>query len=279
MPGPLFREDAERRPSGIQQEMLHSYLGAIEKFTAEDFRKMRLGYFASIALMDQEVGRVLAALEESGQADSTIVIFTSDHGDMLGDHNLLVKGAFFYDACTKVPLIMRWPQTPQGIRTPHLVQLHDLAATVLAAAGMTQDELKPVMPASQNLHPLIAGIDKALHDSAVCCYRNTGISDQGVYWDPPIHATMLRDTRYKLNCYHADSSCGRPHEGELYDLLHDPQECNNLWNDLDHQDIRLEMQAKLLDWLFQQELQVSGARSGEMIPDRSQQLVNALKQG
>ncbi len=275
LPEPFLREDAEDRPFGIRQEMHHSYLGDIDAMTAEDFRKMRLGYYASIALIDREVGRVLTALEESGSADNTIVIFTSDHGDMLGDRNLLVKGAFFYDACTKVPLIMRQPQTPKGIRTPQLVQLHDLAATVLAAAGMQEDELKSIMPASQSLHPLLAGVDEPLHDYAVCCYRNTGINDRGVYWDPPIHATMIRDEHYKLNFYHADSACGRPHEGELYDMLQDPQEGSNVWDDPEYRNVRVEMTEKLLHWLFQQELQVAGTRSGEIVPDRSQQLVNA----
>ncbi len=276
IPKPLFYESDHKRPYGINQEERHSYLGNCNSFSEEDFRKMRCGYFTSIALIDLEVGRVLTVLAESGQADNTLVIFTSDHGDMLGDHRLLVKGAFFYDACTKVPLIMRWPQSQHGLRTSALVQLHDVAATVLAAAGMPPEEIQSIMPDSKNLTPLLHGNTTPLHDSVVCCYRNSGINDQGLCWNPPIHATMLRDERYKLNIYHADPHVGRPVEGELYDMQADPQELLNLWNHRDYQHIRQHMTEGLLEWLFRQELS-TGSRGGEALPDRSQQLVNALK--
>jgi arylsulfatase A-like enzyme len=193
---------------------------------------------------------------------------------MLGDHNLLVKGAFFYDACTKVPLIVRWPQSQHGQRASALVQPHDLAATILNAAGMSPEDTQASMPDSKNFAPLLYGETHSLHDSVVCCYRNTGISDQGVYWNPPIHATMLRDERYKLNMYHADPHS--PIEGELYDMQTDPQELRDLWNRPDYGDVRKHMTELLMDWLFQQELS-KGSRGGEALPDQSQQLVNALK--
>ena len=278
---------AEKIPYGIQQEKHHSYLGNIDTFTTDDIQNMRRGYYASIALIDLEVGRVLKALEEQGLAENTVVIFTSDHGDMLGEHNLLVKGAFFYDPCVKVPLIIRWPHTCQtsanvsdtsGKRVTSLVQLNDLAATVLAAAGISPHDLQQLMPDSKNLASLIQGQDKIGHEYVICCYRNTGINDQGGYWNPPIHATMLRDERYKLNLYHADPGSGRPLEGELYDMFDDPQEKHNLWDNPNVREIRVNMTEILLDWLFQQEMSsAAGARGGECVPDSSQRLVNALK--
>jgi arylsulfatase A-like enzyme len=189
----------------------------------------------------------------------------------------LVKGAFFYDPCIKVPLIVRWPQAKRGLRTTHLVQLHDLAATILSAAGVLQEDLQQTMPESRDLASLIQRADEAVHEFAICCYRNTGISDQGIYWDPPIHATMIRDERYKLNVYHADSVSHRELQGELYDLIEDKQELNNLWDNPNYRDIRMKMTEKLLDWIFTKELQ-TGSRGGEAIPDPSQKLVNALKQ-
>jgi arylsulfatase A-like enzyme len=264
------------RPYGICQEERHSYLGSFDKFTVEDFRKMRLGYFASIALLDLEVGRILEALEEKGLTEDTIVIFTSDHGDMLGDHNLLVKGAFFYDPCVKVPLIIRWPQAKSRLRTPQLVQIHDLAATLLSAAGIPQEDLQQNMPESRTLESLIHGEDKAVHEFAICCYRNSGINDRGIYWDPPIHATMIRDERYKLNVYHADPLSNREMQGELYDMPEDVNELHNHWEHPAYKDVRMNLTEKLLDWMFRQEVR-SGSRGGETIPDRSQQLVNALK--
>lgn len=143
-------------------------------------------------------------------------------------------------------------------------------------AGMSPEDLQHMMPESQNLVPLIEGKDEPVHDSAICYYRNTGISDQGVYWDPPIHATMIRDKRYKLNIYHADPATSRSLQGELYDMREDPQELHNLWEHPDYTTIQWTLTKKLLDWLFTQELH-SGSRGGEAIPDPSQQLVNALK--
>lgn len=286
IPDPLINQDmGSARPYGVRQEEHHSYLGSFHKFTVEDFRKMRLGYFASIALLDLEVGRILEALEEKGLAENTIVIFTSDHGDMLGDHNLLVKGAFFYDPCVKVPLIIRWPKKcralskvpgTSGTRISQLVQLHDLATTILTAAGVSQEKLQKIMPESQNLADLVNGEKAQAHEFVICCYRNTGINDQGVYWDPAIHATMIRDEHSKLNVYHADPPSKLKMQGELYDMVEDKNELNNLWEHPAYKDVRRHLTEKLLEWIFSQELQ-SGSRGGEAVPDRSQRLVNALK--
>ena len=269
IPPPVARPKAEKRPQGILRERNHSYLGSFEKFTREDFHKMRLGYFASLALFDLEVGRVLQALEDSGQADNTLVIMTSDHGDMLGDQELLVKGGFFYDPSVKIPLILRWPgRIPAGERSRELVQIHDLAATVLAAAGFSGQELGQWMPEAMDLKPVAAG-GKG-HEHAICCYRNSGINDQGVAWDPPLHCTMFRDDRFKLNVYHGERL------GELYDMQEDPQELNNLWDQADYREVRLELTERLVEWMFSQELS-NDARGGQALPDPRKRLVNALK--
>ena len=62
-----------------------------------------------LSLVDKNIGKILDALEETGELDNTLIIFTTDHGEMLGDHGLFFKGQFFYDPCVKVPLLMRWP--------------------------------------------------------------------------------------------------------------------------------------------------------------------------
>lgn len=269
IPPPSRRPKGEKRPRGILMEQSHSYLGGFDNFDQEDFHKMRLGYFASLALFDLEVGGVLDALEQRGLAENTLVIMTSDHGDMLGDQELLVKGAFFYDPCVKIPLIMRWPgRIPAGKHTGQLAQIHDLAATALAAAGFSQKQIGEWMPEAMDLTPVAAGAGG--HEYAVCCYRNSGISDQGVAWDPPIHCTMLRDKRFKLNVYHGERL------GELYDMQEDPRELNNLWDLPEYKTVRLGLTGKLLEWMFRQEL-ANDARGGEAIPDPKKRLVNALK--
>jgi arylsulfatase A-like enzyme len=250
-------------PEDIRRERHHSYLGDFDRLGQDDLRKMRHGYHASVAYTDLEFGRVLDVLEETGLAENTLVIFTSDHGDMLGDHGLLVKGAFFYDPNVRVPLLMRWPNGLAGdFRIPALVQPHDLAATVLAAAGLPWEEIRGVMPDSCDLLPLARGEVERVHEEVVCCYRNSGITTGQAYWDPPINATMIRDERYKLNVWHQSKQPGEEAQGELFDMKEDPLERENLYSNPGLQQVRLGLTERLLDWVARREC-VSGSRGGE----------------
>jgi arylsulfatase A-like enzyme len=269
-------ETAEGEPEAIERERNGSYLGRYEEFTPEELRKMRFDYLANVAFVDQEVGRVLDALEEKGIAEDTLVIFTSDHGDMLGDHRLFVKGAFFYDAGIRVPLILRWPgRLPEGRRVSALVQLQDLAATVMAAAGVPDDEWRTPFSDSHDLLPLARGECARVRDYAVTVYRNTGIFRTGTYPDPEIHATMLRDERYKLNVY-LDIEDPGSLDGQLFDMREDPRELVDLWESPDHAGVRERLLRALVAWETRQEL-LLGSRGGDMFPAPKQRLDNRLK--
>jgi arylsulfatase A-like enzyme len=283
----LIREDKIRdpitepgtgpEPTAVTHERSRSYLGEFGEFSADELRRMRRDYHATLALFDAEVGRVLEALEEKGAADNTLVIFTSDGGDMLGDHRLFVKGAFFYDPSVRVPLVMRWPgRVPEGERISELVQLQDLAATILSAAGVLSAEVHKQMPESHDLIALTGGKTKKVRDYAICTYRNTGLFSTAMYPDPPIYGTMLRDERYKLNVYLNPPGSKEPIEGQLFDMDTDKNELHNLWNSPEHQGIRLRLTTKLLEWETRQELML-GSRGGDMFPSPSQRLNNRLK--
>ena len=133
MPGPLFRpsdleqqrrlravdfQSEARDPSGpldIAHPVLPYYPGrdsaqeADAATFARDAKTLQAAYYAMVELIDDQVGRMLDALEESGQTEDTLVIFTSDHGETLGDHGLICKGCRFYEGLVRVPLILRWP--------------------------------------------------------------------------------------------------------------------------------------------------------------------------
>jgi arylsulfatase len=169
-------------------------------------------------------------------------------------------------------LLMRWPERIRaGSRCPHPVQPHDLAATVLSAAGCLTDEARKHMPESQDLEPLSVPEAAGARDYAVCCYRNTGIFLGGAYANPEIHATMFVDRRHKLNLYHTP---GEP-AGQLFDMVNDPRERNDLWSDPSARDVRLRMTERLLAWLAAEERQ-AGSRGGEMIPGAEQKVNNRL---
>ena len=88
-------------PSAVQRER-EGFRRRYGRHTGgRDLADVRHGYLASIAFLDRQVGRILAELERRGLSEDTLVLFVSDHGDMIGDHELITKGAYFYDPCTR----------------------------------------------------------------------------------------------------------------------------------------------------------------------------------
>jgi arylsulfatase A-like enzyme len=240
----------KKRPEGVQREMKKAALIKEQSETfKESIQELRKGYYASIAFLDEEIGKVLDCLDREGLAENTLVIFLSDHGDMLWDRGLFTKGAFFYDASIRVPLLMRLPgKIPAGTRVKEPVQLLDIAASVLAGAGFGAQQLEETMPDSMDLVSLIRqGKDyENYRDYAVCMYRNTGYGPGHKYYDPPIHATMFREGRFKLNVYHNPADGSRL-EGELYDMQNDPEETNNLWSHPQYSRIKTRLLGRLVD--------------------------------
>ena len=111
------------------------------EMTEHDHRLVRAAYWAMIDLIDAQVGRMLAALERTGQRENTIVVFISDHGELLGDHGIYLKGPHFYEPAVRVPLIISCPALiPAGRRSGALVELVDLAPTLHEATGLAPQE-------------------------------------------------------------------------------------------------------------------------------------------
>ena len=196
--------------------------------TARDARTLQAAYYAMLELIDDQVGRMLDALRDSGQADDTLVLFTSDHGEMLGDHGLIQKGCRFYEGLVRVPLILAWPDTiRRGLVSDALVELTDLAPTLLQAAGAPVPEWMQ----GRSLLPLASGgADPQRHRDAVLCEYFDAL-------DAPdaTRATMYRERRYKLVVYHGHGL------GELYDLEQDPGEFDNLWDDPAHAALKADL--------------------------------------
>ncbi|CAM3400010.1 sulfatase-like hydrolase/transferase [Occultella aeris] len=243
---PVVTRDGEldSKPPIQTEASQRSYGGHAPGYTSyspEALQEVRKAYYAMVSLVDDEVGRVLDALADEGLADNTVVVFTSDHGEMLGDHQLMLKGPFMYECAVRVPLIVRWPGIASpGARRSELVQWVDLAPTFLQAAGL------PVPPAIQgaSLEGLIRGGDPDWRDWAMCQYR-----DSGHPYDPPVHVTMLRHDRWKLVVHHGRPATARAYTGELYDLQADPDELTNLWDDEAYRSTRGALQEKLIDVL------------------------------
>ena len=205
------------------------------KLTERQQREIVAAYYAMIELIDDQVGRLLDALDQSGQRDNTIVIFQSDHGEMLGDHGILLKGPFFYDCAVRVPLIISWPRAfKAGLRSDALVELVDIAPTLLEACGMEV----PGRMQGRSFHDICTGQAEPAHhrDSVYCEYYNSLVSHGRA-----ATATMRFDGRYKTVVFHGSD------QGEIYDLETDPQEFHNLWGNPQHNDLRIELMKRCFD--------------------------------
>jgi len=206
---------------------------------------IKAAYYAMIELIDDNVGRLLEELERTGQCRNTLVIFMSDHGEMMGDHGLVLKGCRFYEGLVRVPLIMRWPgQIVEGIQSDALVELTDIAPTLLDFC----DVEIPERMQGKSLRPILVGEgDPHHHRNSVRTeyYRTLSYLERHVIQQggQGSFGTMIRDEQYKLVTYHG-------HEvGELYDLINDPSEFNNLWADPTYTDIRFRLMKQSFDSL------------------------------
>ena len=251
-------EPFERRP--LAHEMERRWGPKVPE--PHTLAQWRIGYHAGIAHIDAQVGRVLVELEARGMADDTVVIFTSDHGDMMGDHGLMTKGAYFYDACTRVPMIVRNPGARVG-HEPSPVQLHDIAGTCLQLAGQTPEETRAWSPDGVSIFDS-AGLKR--RNRAVCLYRNSGVCSKPElgyrgYFAPPIHGTMWFEDDHKVNVYHSPAPDETHPQGEVYDLVRDPNELVNLWDAGEARDLKGRVILKALDWLTREE--VAGRARGE----------------
>ncbi len=220
------------QPSHQQTSYATGKKPSTKGYTARDLCLIKVAYRAMCDLVDVCVGRLLAALERTGQRDNTLVIFHSDHGELLGDHGRTWKGGYLYDSSIRVPLVISWPgHVPANTRATGLVELGDLAPTILDAAGLPRD---PVMQA-RSLWPVLTGAapGEPIREDVYCEYYNAN-PDRQKLW-----LTMVRTARHKLIAIHGTG------EGELYDLTADPGECHNLWSDPAAKDLQIELLLRL----------------------------------
>lgn len=180
------------------------------------------GYYASVAYMDAQVGKVLAALEKSGQADNTIVIFTSDHGYHLGEHDFWAKVSLREES-SMVPLIVKVPgKKPAVCRS--LVELLDLYPTTASLCGLEV----PARIQGKN-------ISKMLDDPAF------SVRDAAFSVAPSSKGFLLREDKWAYIQYAEDAAEGI----ELYDMEKDPKQYTNLASRPEHQAVVESFKAKL----------------------------------
>ena len=235
MPFPHFRESDIAHQDGLAEAGVRFQTRSLPP-DERNARALYAAYCAMVALVDDQFGRILSFLDETAQLENTVVLFTSDHGEMLGDHGLVLKGCRFYEGGVHVPLIWSWPEHFRcGMRSSALVELIDIAPTLLDLAGLPI----PERTQGKSLLPILTG--RAEPDK----HREFVRSE---YFDhrpsSPVHATMYRDDRWKIVAYH---SADHDDLGELYDLENDPWEFIDLWQNPEYRDLKLQLLKKNFD--------------------------------
>jgi arylsulfatase A-like enzyme len=200
---------AER--SGPKDDIWHGDVGA------EQVRKSRQGYYGNVEFIDEQIGRILETLEKRGWLEQTLIVFTSDHGDMTGDHHLWRK-SYAYESSAHIPMALRWPQglvsAKRGQVLSQPVELRDIFPTFLDAAGSEpQAKLD-----GRSLLTLLRGAQPEWRDHIDL--------EHGVCYSQENNWNGFTDgkTKYNYHAFHGEEQLFRldqdPHE--LHDLSGDP---------------------------------------------------------
>ncbi|MFC1504429.1 sulfatase [Spirochaetota bacterium] len=205
LPVPLKEGEIDRLPKHFKRcyTVDRDHSKPFKDHTEDDWRKMIAYYYGMITLIDDSIGRLLSYLKENGLTENTAIFFIADHGELLGDHSLCLKGKFHYEGLIKVPFIFSYPKiTGKGKKESGFIQSYDLMPTILDLAGVPKPKIT-----ARSLIPLLEKKEKA-RDAVLV------ESEQA--------RTIVTD-RYKMTVY------SNTDEGELFDLKSDPEEHNNLW--------------------------------------------------
>jgi arylsulfatase len=171
--------------------------------TEPALRRVMAHYYACISHIDEQIGRMIDILKQRGLYDSTLIVFTADHGDYMGFHHLLLKQNHNYEPLARVPLLIKWPNGTHVVARDDLVSLVDLAPTILNSAGVTPP-------------PVMRGVDLKAPTQRDFVFSLAGHD-----------AVMARSSRYKL------LRSVRDEQSLFFDLDRDPLEMENLINDPD----------------------------------------------
>ncbi|MEX0885121.1 MAG: sulfatase-like hydrolase/transferase [Phycisphaeraceae bacterium] len=226
-------EDLAAKPTAQLRFMTHDQGVVIHDEPEAAWRGYRAAYRDKVAAFDSHVARLLATLEETGLDENTVVVVTSDHGDMDAHHRLIFKGPFMYEQMVHVPLMIRLPRpqrTAGGRDVSELITNADMCPTLLDFAGVD-----PPACDGESLKPCVTDHGPPPQREFV-----VGQYHGKQQWCEPIR--MIRTHRHKLNVYAAG-------DVELYDLHEDPHELRNRASDPASDAIRRELDARLQQWM------------------------------
>lgn len=216
-----------------------------------DIPKIVRAYWGAVSLIDKNVGRMLDKIDELGMSEDTIIVFTTDHGEYMGDHGMMAKGGFLWENLVNVPFICKNPGSSfVGERTSALFSFTDIVPTLLDIAGIEDHNMaldgvsqKSVLSGDKESIRSVVSIHHPTsneQDKYSCTYGDNELNAATI--DADLHSIVTQ--RWKL-VYYAGQK-----EGLLFDLDNDPQELNNLYNQDTYLKVQYQLEKRLLDELI-----------------------------
>jgi len=195
------------------------------KWSKQQWRYYLWSYFRQVEMVDAEIGRLLDALDQSGHADNTLIVFTSDHGEGMARHQTALKN-FLYDEAAKVPMIVAWPKRlRQNVQDKeHLVSGLDAVSTICDYAGIDN----PPKARGRSLRPLLEGKSCKWREFLAAEVVTTG--------------RMIRTAEYKYVTFANDPV------RQLFDMANDPGETKNLIRDAKYASVIADHKKMLQEW-------------------------------
>ncbi|QHI69212.1 sulfatase-like hydrolase/transferase [Tichowtungia aerotolerans] len=223
-------------PLADKPEHQRVWAGSRMEQDREDLDLAYRNFFACNSFADYEIGRVLDAIDQ--HAPDALVVYTSDHGDMLESHRIINKGPVMYDEITNIPFIVRWPGViPSGSVSENLISHIDVVPTVLDAIGASE---VPKVLHGKSMVPMFGNLSESSSDEIFVEFGRYEIDHDGFGGFQPVRC--VRNDRYKLviNLLCTD---------ELYDMQEDPEEMVNLIENPEHVPERDSLHDKLIEWM------------------------------
>jgi arylsulfatase A-like enzyme len=255
-----FSDDLEGKPALIRETFAWKWSSYMSN---HQWRQYIAHYHGLIAHIDAEVGRLIDGLEARGLRDDTILIFLSDHGEMMGAHHMAHKGPFMYDEVYAIPFIAHWPgRVEGGMAHDDFFSTVDFVATIGGLTGVEVDD-----GSGYDQSPTLLRGDRGLRSAVFSEFYGQNADQPKPPASDHIARCRIKSVRtvdWKLNVYQDDRS-------ELYDLRADPAEMRNLIDEPVHADIRRELGDRIMEWL-----RATGDPMADMTERRIGELVSGI---
>lgn len=225
---PSYRETFQDKP--YRQQLIERMWG-LGEYGWRGFQEITARYYGHVTFIDDMVGRIVNHLEALGIADNTVIVFTSDHGDCMGAHKLIEKGEFMYDEIYRIPLVVAHPDCQQpGSANEDFWYLHELMPSFLDIAGL---DVPDALDGDSFLPAMLGDPTPNGREEVYCVFhRHFTVAEQ----------RMVRTRTHQFTFNSAD-------QGELYDLVADPYQLDNVYGQPEYETVRLDLMARMARYM------------------------------